>query len=335
VGKNHQLVVDYGQAAMRLYSDPVRDSSVCGCFYETSSQYVTFEFGVNLARYKCMNIRILLVDDFEDWRNQVRLLLGARPEWQVICEASDGLEAVRRAEALKPDLVLLDIGLPKLNGLEAARQIRKLVPESKILTLSQESDAGVKQELFDLGVSGYVVKARARKELLTAVETVLQGKQFIGSGLQDLDPSLEEAKANISFHFEFDFENRIFQTRFSGRVTDESIRHCYRIFNTLASRVGLDDLRASIADFSGVTSVHLTRAAIRELATSPLADPLAGRPSVIVAPNTQIYGLARMFQRVGKSTRPNVHVVRRAPDAFTLLGVTNPHFRPFEPNGSL
>ena len=76
-------------------------------------------------------IRILVADDYGDWRRQVRLLLRARSEWQVICEASDGLEAVQKAEKQQPDLILLDIGLPKLNGIEAARRIRKLSPTLK------------------------------------------------------------------------------------------------------------------------------------------------------------------------------------------------------------
>ncbi len=86
-----------------------------------------------------MSIRILIVDDFEDWRRKVRQLLQERPELQVICEVSDGLEAVQKADELKPDLILLDIGLPKLNGIEAARRIRQLSPSSKIINLSQDN----------------------------------------------------------------------------------------------------------------------------------------------------------------------------------------------------
>src|SRR5580765_3056893 len=78
------------------------------------------------------SIRILLADDFRGWRLQNRLLLQARPEWQVIAEASDGSEAVQKAEELKPDLILLDIGLPKLNGIEAALRLRQASPRSRI-----------------------------------------------------------------------------------------------------------------------------------------------------------------------------------------------------------
>jgi DNA-binding NarL/FixJ family response regulator len=96
-------------------------------------------------------------------------------------EASDGLEAVQKAVELKPDLILLDIGLPTLSGIEAARQIGKLAPESKIIFLSQESSAHVMQEALRLGAWDYVVKAKAGSGLLAAVETVISGKKFVSS----------------------------------------------------------------------------------------------------------------------------------------------------------
>jgi DNA-binding NarL/FixJ family response regulator len=128
-------------------------------------------------------IRVLVVDDYEPFRRFVCATLGQWADFQVICEASDGLEAVQKAEELQPDLIVLDIGLPKLNGIEAARRIRKLAPESKIIFLSQESSADVVQEALSLGALGYVVKAHAGSELLAAVEAVLQGRQFVSSGL--------------------------------------------------------------------------------------------------------------------------------------------------------
>jgi DNA-binding NarL/FixJ family response regulator len=110
-------------------------------------------------------------------------MLETRPELQVIGRVSDGLEAVHKAEKLQPDLIVLDIGLPSLNGIEAARQIRELSPNSKILFLSQESSADIVEEALRLGALGYVVKAHAGSELLAAVEAVSQGRQFVSGGL--------------------------------------------------------------------------------------------------------------------------------------------------------
>ena len=275
-----------------------------------------------------MAMRILIIDDFKEWRDEVRLLLQARPEWEVIGEASDGLEAVRKAQELKPDLVLLDLGLPKLNGVEVARRILQLIPEPKILIVSQESDADVAQGLLRLGVSGYVFKMHAGKELLAAADAVLQGKQFVSSGLENRHPSQDGAQSDLSFHFEFDSENKIFRAKFHGHVTDESIKHFYQ---TVASRVAANDFRASILDFSGTASFHVTKDAVLDLAALAPADPTVSRPRVIVAPNTLIFVLARLFQMTGKATRPNLHVVRKLSQAFDLLGVTAPRFEPFEP----
>ena len=125
-------------------------------------------------------VRVLVVDDYEPFRRFVCLTVGVRQDLQVIGEASDGLEAVQKAKELQPDLIMLDIGLPKLNGIEAARLIRKLSGESIILFVTQESSADMVEEAFGLGALGYVVKAHAGSELLAAVEAVCQGKCFVG-----------------------------------------------------------------------------------------------------------------------------------------------------------
>src|SRR6478736_6981716 len=129
------------------------------------------------------SVRILVVDDYEPFRDFVRSTLGEKSKWRIVAEVSDGLEAVHKAEEQQPDLILLDIGLPTLNGIEAARQIRSLSPKSKILFVSQESSADVVQEALNLGARGYVVKTHAGNDLLAAVEAVLQGRLFLGSGL--------------------------------------------------------------------------------------------------------------------------------------------------------
>ena len=128
-------------------------------------------------------VRILTVEDFGPFRRFITSLLNERPALRVICEAENGLDAVERAQELKPDLILMDIGLPGLNGIEAARRIRGLVPNSKIIFLTQESSREVVQEAINLGAFGYVLKSEAESDLLKAVEAVLQGNPFFGSGV--------------------------------------------------------------------------------------------------------------------------------------------------------
>jgi DNA-binding NarL/FixJ family response regulator len=119
-----------------------------------------------------------------------------RPEYQVIGEASDGSEAVQKAEELKPDLIVLDIGLPELNGIEAARRIRHFSPSSKIIFLSQYNLLDVVQAALSTGALGYVCKTDVRGDLLPAIEAALRGKNFISRGLKDCefsDTSVEKA----------------------------------------------------------------------------------------------------------------------------------------------
>jgi DNA-binding NarL/FixJ family response regulator len=125
------------------------------------------------------SIRVMIVEDFLAFREFVRTKLGQRSELQVICEVSDGLEAVHKGRELRPNLILLDIGLPTLNGIEAARRILSLVPESKIIFLSQETSPAIVQEAMRLGAWGYVFKSDAEVHLLLAIDAVLSGKRFV------------------------------------------------------------------------------------------------------------------------------------------------------------
>jgi len=127
--------------------------------------------------------RVLVVEDSEPFRLYICSTLRKIPEFQIVGEVEDGLEAVEKAQELQPDLIILDIGLPSLNGIDAARRIRKLSPRSKILILSNESSADLVREALAVGALGYVVKTRAGSELLDAIEAVLQGNQFVGGGL--------------------------------------------------------------------------------------------------------------------------------------------------------
>ena len=126
-------------------------------------------------------MRILIVEDFTPFQRFLCSTLGERRDLLVIGTVSDGLEAVQKAIKLKPDLILLDIGLPTMNGIEVARRVRKLVPESKIVFVTQESSADVVREALSTGAWGYVVKARAASQLLAVVDSVMSGKRLVGN----------------------------------------------------------------------------------------------------------------------------------------------------------
>jgi DNA-binding NarL/FixJ family response regulator len=127
-------------------------------------------------------VRILIVDDSQAWRRSVCLLLQEYLNVVILCESSDGLDAVRKSEELQPDLILLDIGLPNLNGLEAARQIRKVSPGSRILFLTSYDGPEFLREALSIGALGFVVKSHAASDLLPAVRAVMQGQQFFDRG---------------------------------------------------------------------------------------------------------------------------------------------------------
>jgi DNA-binding NarL/FixJ family response regulator len=132
-------------------------------------------------------IRVLVVEDFAPFRRYICSTLGKRSDLQIVAEAWDGQDAVRKAAEMRPDLILLDIGLPTMNGIAAARQIRKLSPDSKIIFVTQESSADVVQEALGTGALGYVVKTTVNGNLLAAVEAVLGGSQFISAAAKHSD----------------------------------------------------------------------------------------------------------------------------------------------------
>ncbi len=126
---------------------------------------------------------MLVVEDHLPFRRFICSILQEQSGLQIVCELSDGLEAVRQTEKLQPDLILLDIGLPGLSGIEAARRIRRVAPGSKVLFLTLESSPEVVHEALNLGAHGYVLKSEAAGDLLTAVEAVLRGERFVSSAL--------------------------------------------------------------------------------------------------------------------------------------------------------
>jgi DNA-binding NarL/FixJ family response regulator len=134
------------------------------------------------------NIRILLVDDFEPWRREIFSILRTQTYLHVVGHAADGLEAVQKVSELKPDLILLDISLPSLDGIKAASCVFQVFPDMKIIFLTQHSDPEIVRAALSTGAQGYVLKSDAGMEILSAIEGVLRGNQFLSSGLDGHGP---------------------------------------------------------------------------------------------------------------------------------------------------
>lgn len=128
-------------------------------------------------------VRLLVVDDFQLWRECVKTHLEEHPSVHIAGFASDGLEALQKVEELQPDLVLLDISLPKLNGIEAARQIRNRNPDCKIVFLTGYLDREIVRAALEVGGSGYVHKEDAFDELLPSVRSALVGEQYLSQSV--------------------------------------------------------------------------------------------------------------------------------------------------------
>jgi DNA-binding NarL/FixJ family response regulator len=154
-------------------------------------------------------IRVLVVDDYGDWRTVIRSMFARDSKLSIAGEAEDGLEAIEKIAGLQPDLIVLDIGLPKLNGLEVLSRARELSPDSKVLMVSEMRSAEIALEALRRGALGYVVKSGAANELLPAVEAAVEGRQFLSN--QIAGAASEDGERNGSGH----------------AVTPDGTRHCH------------------------------------------------------------------------------------------------------------
>ena len=118
-------------------------------------------------------IRILVADDFELWRIRIREILKSRPAWQIVFEATDGVEAVEKTTELQPDVVLLDIQMPRLSGIKAARRMLQVFPDLKIIFLSQNNDKDIIAAALETGAKAYLQKTRAT-ELISVIEAAIR-----------------------------------------------------------------------------------------------------------------------------------------------------------------
>ncbi|MBI4887988.1 MAG: response regulator transcription factor [Acidobacteria bacterium] len=171
-------------------------------------------------------VRILLADDHTVVRQGLRKVLEESPDWDVVAEAGDGREAVRQAEELKPDVAIVDIGMPLLNGIEATRQIVKRSPSTRVLVLTMHSDEAYVNQILRAGATGYLLKDSADVDLLQAVTAVSKGQSFFSPAVARLmldDYTRQLADRGIHDRYESlsDREREIFQLIAEGKANKE------------------------------------------------------------------------------------------------------------------
>jgi DNA-binding NarL/FixJ family response regulator len=172
------------------------------------------------------SIRVLLADDHKLIRAGLRLVVDQQPDLSVVGEADDGRQAVELAKSLKPDVVVMDIGMPNLNGIEAARQIRQIRPDAAVVMLSMHSDEGYVLRALGAGARAYLLKDSATTDLVQAIHAVVEGKSFFSPAvskvlLQDYMRKLRRSGAEDSYDLLSPREREVLQLVAEGKSNKE------------------------------------------------------------------------------------------------------------------
>jgi len=212
-------------------------------------------------------IRIILADDHQIVRQGLRMLLEAEPDMKVIAEACNGREVLKQAQELLPDVVIMDITMPELNGIEATRQILSIAPRIKVIALSMNADSRFVLNMFKSGVSGYLLKECSQGELVKAIRIVIKGNTYLGPGISDIviKDSLShwQTKDGSVFSTLSAKEREVLQLMAEGKTTKQIAEGLYVSVKTTEAH------RKNIMDKLGIHSIaELTKYAIREGLTS-------------------------------------------------------------------
>jgi DNA-binding NarL/FixJ family response regulator len=168
-----------------------------------------------------MTTTILLADDHALFREGLAVLVGQTTDWHIVGQASDGAEAVQLAEALRPQIAVLDVEMPQMNGLEAARQIRQVSPATRIIALSMYGDVYYRDRMFEAGASAYVLKSEAMDGLVAAIEAVLRGQRYVSPAAWSTPPTGPRRSAEVDKGTLSDRERDVLRLLAAGQRTKE------------------------------------------------------------------------------------------------------------------
>jgi DNA-binding NarL/FixJ family response regulator len=211
-----------------------------------------------------MSTRVLLADDHEIFVESLRSLLNREPQIQVIGTVTDGRQAVRQVREQEPDVVIMDLSMPDMNGIEATHLISTERPKVKVLCLSMHADRGFVMGAFDAGASGYVLKDSAKKELLDAIRTVMADRVYLSPGVAGVVvDAAKSSTATPAVELLTERERQVLKLVAQGRSTKEIADRLHRSVKTVGSH------RSHIMVKLHVNSIaELTKFAIREGLTS-------------------------------------------------------------------
>jgi DNA-binding NarL/FixJ family response regulator len=168
-----------------------------------------------------MTTTILLADDHVLFRQGLAVLVGDRADWRIVGQAGDGEEAVQLVEALRPQIAVLDVEMPRVNGLEAARRIRRVSPDTRIVALSMYGDMHYRDRMFEAGASAYVLKNEAIDDLVVAIETVLRGGRYVSPAAGSAAPAGPQRSAEVDKGNLSERERDVLRLLAAGRRTKE------------------------------------------------------------------------------------------------------------------
>jgi len=168
-----------------------------------------------------MTTTVLLADDHALFREGLAVLVGHTTDWQIVGQAGDGEEAVQLAEALRPQIAVLDVEMPRVNGIEAARRIRRVSPDTRIVALSMYGDVHYRDRMFEAGASAYVLKNEAMDDLVAAIEAVLRGGRYVSPAAVSAAPTGPQRSAEVDKGTLSERERDVLRLLAAGQRTKE------------------------------------------------------------------------------------------------------------------